>query len=195
LESFEIDRFIKGEFEESLVVLNEFLSNAESIEKIVNVAKVMSTSIQNKGKIISFGNGGSMSDAMHFAEELSGKYRNNRRALPALAISDIGYMTCVSNDYGYDKSFSRFLEALGQKEDIAFGISTSGNSQNVIEAFKIAKSMGISTVSLTGKDGGELAKISDYNINVRGAKYADRIQEVHIKIIHCLIGAIEKMVL
>jgi len=195
LENSVLNSLIKNELKEAEFVLNQFLENPNNISAIAKVAEVMSKAIRQGGKIISFGNGGSMSDAMHFAEELSGKYRNSRKALPAIAISDPGYLTCVANDFGFNNSFSRFIEAIGKKEDIVLGISTSGNSQNVINAIETAKSMDIISVSLTGKNGGILSQISDYNINVVGKEYADRIQEVHIKIIHCLIAAIEQLVL
>lgn len=152
----------------------------------------MVDSIKGGGKIISCGNGGSMCDAMHFAEELSGRYRDNRRALPAVSISDPSHISCVGNDYGYNYIFSRYVEALGKKGDVLLAISTSGNSGNVIEAASRAKEMGITVVGLTGKDGGKLAELCDIEVRVPWMGYADRVQEIHIKVIHSLIDYIEQ---
>ena len=133
-----------------------------------------------------------MCDAMHFAEELSGRYRNNRPALAAVSISDPSHLSCVANDYGYDHVFSRYIEGLGQSGDVLLGISTSGNSKNVILALEAAKAKGIQTIVLTGKDGGELAKIADLEIRAPFSHFADRAQEIHIKVIHAFILGIEK---
>lgn len=182
---------IQNELNEAKQVLNDFLSDIENIKQIEKVADILVNAIQNGHKIIACGNGGSHCDAMHFAEELSGKYRNNRPALPALAISDPSHITCVGNDFGYNEIFARYLEALGQKGDVLFGLSTSGNSANILRAAEVAKQKGMITVALTGKDGGKLAPLADVEIRVKGGKYADRIQEIHIKIIHILILLIE----
>ena len=155
----------------------------------------MAEAIRSGHKIISCGNGGSHCDAMHFAEELSGRYRDDRRALPAIAVSDISHLTCVGNDYGFEFIFSRFVEGLGQAGDVLLGISTSGNSANVIRAVEAARAKGMKVVILSGKDGGKLAGQADVEIRVPHFGYADRIQEVHIKIIHILILLIEKMTL
>jgi D-sedoheptulose 7-phosphate isomerase len=141
---------------------------------------------------MSCGNGGSHCDAMHFAEELSGKFREGRPAIAAMALSEVSHITCVGNDYGFDFIFSRAVEALGRKGDVLLAISTSGNSQNILEACKAAKTKGIKIIGLTGKDGGELSKVSDVEIRVPHTGYADRIQEIHIKIIHIFILLIEK---
>ena len=151
----------------------------------------MVDSIKNGGKIISCGNGGSLCDAMHFAEELTGRYRNNRPALPAIAISDVSHMACVGNDYGYEYVFSRYLEALGKKGDVLLAISTSGNSKNVINAIEVAKKLGVKVIGLTGKDGGKMANLCDVEIRAPHSEYADRAQEIHIKCIHSLIDYIE----
>ncbi|TAG42213.1 MAG: D-sedoheptulose 7-phosphate isomerase [Cytophagia bacterium] len=182
---------IQNELNEAKQVLNDFLSDIENIKQIEKVADILVNAIQNGHKIIACGNGGSHCDAMHFAEELSGKYRNNRPALPALAISDPSHITCVGNDFGYNEIFARYLEALGQKGDVLFGLSTSGNSANILRAAEVAKQKRMITVALTGKDGGKLAPLADVEIRVKGGKYADRIQEIHIKIIHILILLIE----
>jgi len=184
--------FIQMQWQEAQKLLNDFFQKQENLEKIALSAEKMIEAIGNGKKIISCGNGGSHCDAMHFAEELSGKYRNDRPALPAISISDSGHITCVGNDYGFEHIFSRFVEAIGQTGDVLLGISTSGNSKNVIKAFEIAKQKGIFTIALTGKDGGKLASLADLEIRVPHFGYADRIQEIHIKIIHIWIGLIEK---
>lgn len=168
------------------------MESEENIQNIEQAGKHMVASIINGGKIISCGNGGSMSDAMHFAEELTGRYRNNRKSLPAIAISDPGFLTCSANDFGYDKVFSRFIEGMGQPNDTLLAISTSGNSQNVLLAAQAAKDKGMMVISLTGKDGGQLGNFSDVEIRVPHYEYADRIQEIHIKVIHCFIALIEE---
>jgi len=151
----------------------------------------MVDAMRSGGKVISCGNGGSMCDAMHFAEELTGRYRADRLALPAIAISDPSHLTCVGNDHGYEFVFSRFVEAMGQPGDVLLAISTSGNSPNVVRAAQAAKDGGMMVVGLTGKDGGALAPLCDAEVRVPWDGYADRIQEVHIKCIHALIDHIE----
>lgn len=186
---------ITTELQEAAQVLENFLGDSKTIHSIEKAAKLMADAISNGGKIISCGNGGSHCDAMHFAEELSGRYRDNRRALPALAISDPSHISCVGNDYGFDFIFSRYVEGLGHHGDVLLGISTSGNSMNVINAYNAAKEKQMKTVMLTGKDGGKLAGLADVEIRVPHFGYADRIQEIHIKVIHILIQLIEKQVL
>jgi D-sedoheptulose 7-phosphate isomerase len=183
---------IESQFEEAKKTLDNFISNPKNAEHIEQSAQLMVKSIQNGGKVISCGNGGSMSDAMHFAEELTGRYRDNRKSLPAIAISDPGYLTCAGNDFGYDFVFSRFIEGMGQEGDTLLAISTSGNSANVVNAAKAAREKGMKVVALTGKKGGELANHCDVEVRVTHDGYADRIQEIHIKVIHCFIGLIEK---
>ena len=173
-------------------VLNKFLNDDQSLDSINEAAMAIAKSIRNNGKVISCGNGGSHCDAMHFAEELTGRYRENRPAYAAIAISDPSHLSCVSNDFGYDFVFSRFLEALGQKGDCLLGISTSGNSKNIINAVETARKKEMTSIVLTGKDGGKLSGLADIEIRVPYFGYADRIQEVHIKVIHILINLIEK---
>ena len=182
---------IKKHFDEALEVLSAFNTD-ENLQKIEHAIKILSESINNGNKIISCGNGGSMCDAMHFAEELSGRFRNDRKGLAAISISDPSHISCVANDYGYEYVFSRYLEALGNTGDVLLGISTSGNSKNVIKAVELAKSKGIRTIVLTGKTGGKLATLSDLEIRAPHSEYADRAQEIHIKVIHALIDGIEK---
>lgn len=182
---------IRKHFDEAAEVLKSF-NNDENHTKIANAIILMSEALSNGNKIISCGNGGSMCDAMHFAEELSGKFRNDRKGLAALSISDPSHITCVANDYGFDEIFSRYVEALGNKGDILLGISTSGNSGNVINAVEAARKQGIKTIVLTGKTGGALAEIADLEIRAPRSKFADRAQEIHIKVIHTLIDGIER---
>jgi D-sedoheptulose 7-phosphate isomerase len=183
---------ILSNLQESRKVLDDFICDYEQISKIAEASKIMADAIQNGKKIISCGNGGSHCDAMHFAEELSGRYRENRKALAAIAISDASHITCVGNDFGFDSIFSRMVEAIGQPGDILLGISTSGNSKNINKAVEAARSRGMAVILLTGKDGGKLAETSDIEIRVPHFGYADRIQEIHIKVIHIFIMLIEK---
>ena len=172
-----------------------FVNDPKNLENVEAAAQLMAVALLDEKKIIACGNGGSHCDAMHFAEELSGRYRQNRRALAAIAISDPSHITCVGNDYGYDFVFSRFVEGLGNHGDVLLGISTSGNSANVIRAVEAARTRGMKVVLLTGKDGGKLAGLADVEIRVPHFGYADRIQEIHIKVIHTLIMCIEKQVI
>jgi D-sedoheptulose 7-phosphate isomerase len=189
--TMELQKLIQQQFEEAQQTLNNFQTEANYL-LIAKAVKLMSDSIQHGGKIISCGNGGSMCDAMHFAEELSGRFRENRRALAAISISDPSHLSCVSNDYGYDFVFSRFIEGLGQENDVLLGISTSGNSKNVLLAVEAAKAKGMNTIVLTGKDGGKLAGLADVEIRAPHSTFADRAQEIHIKVIHSLILGIEQ---
>jgi D-sedoheptulose 7-phosphate isomerase len=185
---------IQQQFEESSNILNQFQTE-ENFIKIEKAVLIMANALQKGNKIISCGNGGSMCDAMHFAEELSGRFRDNRKGLAAVSISDPSHITCVGNDYGFDYIFSRYLEALGQEGDILLGISTSGNSKNVILAVEKAKELGIKNIVLTGKSGGKLADLAELEIRAPFSQYADRAQEIHIKIIHNLILGIEQEIL
>ena len=183
---------IIDELNEAQKVLNTFLEDEKNIEAIDYASKIMADAIKDGGKIFSCGNGGSHCDAMHFAEELTGRYRENRKALPAIAIADTSHITCTANDFGFDFIYSRFLEGLGNKGDVLLAISTSGNSKNILRAAEMAKQKNIKVVALTGKNGGELADLADVEIRVGHNGYADRIQEIHIKVIHILINLIEK---
>ena len=177
--------------QEAQQVLSSFLQNEEQANAFNDAVEIMVSSLKNGGKIMSCGNGGSMCDAMHFAEELSGRFRENRRALAAVSISDPSHISCVGNDYGYNFIFSRYIEGLGKPGDVLLGISTSGNSANVLEAIKVAKEMGIKVVGLTGKDGGKMRGLCDAEICAPFTPFADRAQELHIKIIHSFIQSIE----
>lgn len=183
---------IKQHFTEAFDVLKSFIENEDNFKKIDAAGQLLTESFKNGGKVISCGNGGSMCDAMHFAEELTGRYRDNRIPLPAFAISDPSYISCTANDYGYDYVFERYAEAFLNTNDCLLAISTSGNSKNVLLAAKKAKEKGAKVIALTGKSGGELAAIADVELRAPESKYADRAQEIHIKIIHSLIDYVEQ---
>ncbi|PJC86554.1 phosphoheptose isomerase [Vibrio sp. HA2012] len=183
---------IRSELNEAAQVLNKFLSDDENIRKIEAAAVMIAESFKQGGKVLSCGNGGSHCDAMHFAEELTGRYRDERPGYPGIAISDPSHLSCVSNDYGYEYVFSRYVEAVGSTGDVLWGLSTSGNSGNILKAIEAAKAKGMKTIALTGKDGGKMAGVADIEIRVPHFGYADRIQEIHIKIIHIVIQLIEK---
>ncbi len=177
---------------ESREALDYLISNGRSIGAIEGAASIMTQCLKSGRAIYSCGNGGSMSDAMHFAEELTGRYRDDRKGLSATAISDPGHISCVANDFGYEYIFSRYLEARAQSGDVLLAISTSGSSKNVIKAAEYANQNGISVIGLTGKAGSDLGDLADINISTVDYRYADKAQELHIKIIHILIQLIER---
>lgn len=187
-------QLIEKELLEASDVLDAFLKDQSNVNRIGEAASLMASAVNGGGKIISCGNGGSHCDAMHFAEELTGKYREHRKAIPAICVSDPSHISCVGNDYGYEHVFSRYLEALGNKGDVLLAISTSGKSANVLRAAETARQRGMKVVALTGKDGGKLASLADVEIRVPHRGFADRIQEIHIKVIHVLILLIENKV-
>lgn len=186
-----IDSLIEDNLEEARRVLEMFIADETNKQAISIAGDAMVEAILSGNKIFSCGNGGSSCDSAHFAEEMTGRFRNERRSLPAIAINDASHITCTANDYGYESIFSRFIEGLGKEGDILLAISTSGNSNNIIKAAEVAHTMGMKVISLTGKNGGSLRTLSDVNINVAHNHWADRVQEVHIKIIHILIDYIE----
>ena len=183
---------IRSNLLEAQNVLNDFISDEKNIMCISDAVDLITSALRKEGKIISCGNGGSMCDAMHFAEEMTGRFRDDRKPFAAIAISDPSHISCVANDYGYEYIFSRFLEATGKKGDVLLAISTSGNSKNILEALASAKKMGIKIIGLTGRDGGKMASLCDIEIRAAYSPYADRTQEIHIKIIHSLIHCIEE---
>ncbi|AUG99703.1 D-sedoheptulose 7-phosphate isomerase [Pectobacteriaceae bacterium CE70] len=183
---------IRNELKEAAETLDTFLNDDANIQAIQNAAILLADAFKAGGKVFSCGNGGSHCDAMHFAEELTGRYRENRPGYPAIAISDPSHISCVSNDFGYDFVFSRYIESLGREGDVLLGISTSGNSGNIIKAISAARAKRMKVITLTGKDGGKMAGTADVEIRVPHLSYADRIQEIHIKAIHILIQLIEK---
>lgn len=176
---------------ESHKVLFEFLNDPSQMKMCASLSEMLIRTVQSGGNLFSCGNGGSHCDAMHFAEEFTGRYRKDRRPLGALALGNPSHVTCVSNDYGFEHIFSRELEGLARKGDLLLGLSTSGNSANVIRAFQTAKNLGVHTAALLGRDGGELKNLADLSI-VIPAQTSDRIQEMHIKIIHTVIETVER---
>ncbi|MBR5175266.1 MAG: SIS domain-containing protein [Bacteroidales bacterium] len=174
--------------------LERFMDDPDTVPSIEKAAEVMSECLSSGGRIISCGNGGSLCDATHFAEELSGRFRNDRRPFPAMAINDPAYLTCVGNDYSFDVVFSRWIEAFGKPGDVLLAISTSGTSSNIIKAAEAAKGLGMKVVALTSKKGQTLSALSDVAIMAPDAPHSDRIQEIHIKVIHILIEAIESSI-
>lgn len=187
------EEIIQEELIQARNVLDQFIKEPAMLQMINQSAGVLAHAIKNGHKVLSCGNGGSHCDAMHFAEELTGRYRHDRKALPAISISDPSHITCVGNDYGFESIFSRFVEGLGQPGDVLLSISTSGKSRNIINAILAAREKGMITILLTGNDGGEAAELADYSIIVPHTGFSDRIQEIHIKIIHIYILIIEKM--
>lgn len=182
---------IASHFFEASEILLKF-NTEENWERIRQAGDILVDSIRSGGKIYSCGNGGSMCDSMHFAEELTGRYRENRPAIAAISISDASHLSCVSNDFGYEFVFSRFLEAFGSNGDVLLAISTSGNSANVVRAIETAREKGMKVIGLTGKTGGKMADLCDVEIRAPFSEYADRAQEIHIKVIHTLIDYVEK---
>jgi len=183
--------FIENSLSQAQTTLNQFVANPKNIELIHQAIQTFVDSFKNKGRVFSCGNGGSMCDSLHFAEELTGRYRKDRAPLPATGISEAGHITCIANDFGFEYIFSRFVEAWGNQGDVLLAISTSGNSANVIKAVEVAKSKGMKVVGLLGKDGGKLKSMVDVPIII-DCPITDRIQEIHIKCIHIFIEGIER---
>ena len=182
---------IRNSYLTAFETVKAFVENEENIEKTEKISQELALAYKNGKKSLIAGNGGSNCDAMHFAEEFTGRFRKDRRALPSISISDSSHITCVGNDYGFDFIFAKGVEAFGQEGDFFFGISTSGNSKNVIEAVKMAKEKKLKTVALLGKDGGKLKGVCDYEFIIPG-ETSDRIQEVHMMILHIIIEGVER---
>jgi D-sedoheptulose 7-phosphate isomerase len=178
-------------FSEALEILRSFIEEG-GVETTNTAGALLSDQLRAGNKVISCGNGGSMCDAMHFAEELTGRFRDDRPPIAAISISDPSHLSCVANDYGYEQVFARYVQAVGKAGDVLLAISTSGSSPNVVLAAQKAREMGMKVIALTGKDGGELAKNCDIEVRAPRSNYADRAQEVHIKVIHALIEYVEK---
>ncbi|MGQ5522609.1 D-sedoheptulose 7-phosphate isomerase [Chitinimonas sp. PSY-7] len=183
---------IQATLRESHALLERVLNDAEFISSVEKAADTLVAAFKAGRKVISAGNGGSHCDAMHFAEELTGRYRDNRPAMGAIAVSDPSHLSCVGNDYGFEFVFSRFIEGVGQAGDVFVGISTSGNSKNILRGVEAARARGMQVILLLGKDGGQLKGQGDVEITVPHFGYADRIQEIHIKVIHILIDLVER---
>lgn len=180
-------------FADGYRVLGEFIASESNIELVEKLAIGLAECFNQDGKVIIFGNGGSACDAAHFAEEFTGRYRGNRRALPVLALNDPGHITCVGNDYGFEEIFRRPVDAFCKKEDFVIGLSTSGNSENVKRALDEAKGRGARTVALLGKNGGVMKNLYDYEWIVPG-ETSDRIQEIHMMILHIVIEGVERII-
>lgn len=195
----ELEDIVKDQLREAADVLARFSQDEAQLEAVTQAAELLAARFKAGGKVLACGNGGSHCDAMHFAEELTGRFRENRRGLPAIAISDPSHLSCVANDFGYEHVFSRYVEAVGRQGDVLFGLSTSGNSETIIKAVEAARAQNMNVILLTGKDGGRLAGLADVEIRVPHFGYADRIQEIHIKVIHIkvihsIILMVEKLV-
>ncbi len=177
-------------FKEAQETLSAFLGNADQLKKCENFSRLLIETFRSGGRLFSCGNGGSHCDAMHFAEEFTGRYRKDRKPMGALALGDASHVTCVGNDYGFSEIFARQLTGLARSGDLLVGLSTSGNSENVIRAFTAAREIGVKTVALLGRDGGKMKAMADLAI-VIPAETSDRIQEMHIKLIHTVIETVE----
>ncbi|MBS0319508.1 MAG: D-sedoheptulose 7-phosphate isomerase [Proteobacteria bacterium] len=182
---------IEGALAEAADALAALRQDKATLAAIAAAGALLAATFRAHGKALSCGNGGSMCDAMHFAEELTGRYRDDRPGYPAIAISDVTHMSCVGNDYGYDRVFSRYVEAHGRPGDVLLAISTSASSRNVIAAAEAARAAGMQVIALTGKPG-RLDALADIVIRTPGGHYADRVQELNIKVIHILIELVER---
>ncbi|ERE19903.1 phosphoheptose isomerase [Pseudogulbenkiania ferrooxidans EGD-HP2] len=183
---------IRASLGEAKTALDNLLANPQALASVEAAAQAIIGALESGGRVFSCGNGGSMCDAMHFAEELTGRYRDNRRGMAAIAISDPSHISCVGNDYGYDEIFARYLESHARAGDVLIGLSTSGNSRNVIRAAEVARELGVKVVILTGRAGAKLEPLADVYVNTPGGSYADRVQELHIKVLHILIELTER---
>lgn len=183
---------IRNSLLEAQSALNDFINNEQTLRNIEQAAQLLVDSFEQKGKAFSCGNGGSMCDAMHFAEELTGRYRGNRPGIAAISISDASHISCVSNDFGYEFIFSRYIESHGREGDVLLAFSTSGKSPNVLNAVAAARKLGVKVIGLTGKPGSPLETLADVCICAPSGNYADRVQELHIKVVHILIELIER---
>ena len=189
----ELRNIITDGLAEAKSELDAFINDPLTAPSIMEAANLMATCLTQGGKIISCGNGGSLCDATHFAEELTGRFRDDRRPLPAMAINDPAYITCVGNDYSFEDVFSRWVEAFGKTGDTLLAISTSGSSKNILKAAEAARRLGMKVVALTSKKGKSLAELADVVVAAPDAPHSDRIQEIHIKVIHILIQSIESL--
>ncbi len=181
---------ILASVKESIQAMQQ-LELPSSLEFITQAAEMIAACFQQGGKLIIAGNGGSLCDAAHFAEELTGQFRGKRRALPAIALTEAGHLTCTANDFGFDWVFARGVEAYGKPEDVFIGLTTSGNSPNIVQAFKVAKGLGLKTIAFLGKEGGVLKGTAHLELLIRGFKTSDRVQEVHMSAIHIIIEMVE----
>ena len=186
-----LSSLIVQDLEEARQELQSFIADPQTVPAIGKMASMMAESLRNGGKIISCGNGGSLCDATHFAEELTGRFHNDRRPWPAMSVNDSAYLTCTGNDFSFEDIFSRWVEAFGKEGDVLLAISTSGGSRNIMKAVEAAKAKGMKVAVLTSVKGEQLIRLSDAAVAAPASRFSDRIQEIHIKVIHILIDAIE----
>lgn len=186
------ENIIRHSLDEALNELNGFLADPKTVPAIGRCVEVLAEALEAGRKVMSCGNGGSLCDATHFAEELTGRFRGNRRPLPAMSINDPAYFTCVGNDFSFGEIFQRWVEAFGKPGDVLLAISTSGTSANVLKAVESARKIGMKVIALTSAKGKPLAEAADVAIQAPDAPHSDRIQEIHIKVIHIMIEALEK---
>jgi D-sedoheptulose 7-phosphate isomerase len=183
---------VRATLTEARGALDALLADPAMLAEIARAGELLAASFAAGGKVYSCGNGGSMCDAMHFAEELTGRYRDDRPGYAAVSISDPSHLSCVGNDYGYEQVFARYLAAHGRAGDVLLAISTSGTSRNVVAAASKARELGVKVIALTGRPGTPITQLADIAIVTPGGKYADRVQELHIKVIHILIELVER---
>ena len=187
-----MEQLIRFSLAESVEALHRFVTAEDTVASIAAAATVCADCLARGGKILSCGNGGSLCDAMHFAEELTGRYRDSRSSLPAICINDPAYMTCTANDFSFDEVFSRYVSGVGREGDVLLAISTSGTSPNVLKAVDAAHEKGIKVVALTSQGGVPLSERADIAVCAPRCPHSDRVQEIHIKVIHILIECIER---
>jgi len=188
----DIETSVANAYQGALTALQDFLSSSDASLKTKEAISLISNAVSSGGKIIVCGNGGSACDAMHFCEELTGRFRDDRKPLPAIALTDSAHLTAVGNDYGFSEVFARGVRAHGKKDDVLIGLSTSGNSENVVRAVAAAKEIGIKVILLLGRDGGKLRSAGDLNFVIAGST-SDRIQEVHMTVLHVMIEGMERI--
>ncbi|MFB6258537.1 MAG: D-sedoheptulose 7-phosphate isomerase [Flavobacteriales bacterium] len=183
---------VEDHFKQAKKLLDKFVEDERNLRSIEEAGDILAEALSNGNKVYSCGNGGSLCDAMHFAEEMTGNFRDERTPFPAIAIADPAHITCTSNDFGFEQIFSRYIEAFGERGDVLLAISTSGNSRNVLNGVNTAKKKGVKVIGLTGKNGGELSYSADIEIRAPYSDHSDHAQELHIKIIHSLIQYVEQ---
>jgi D-sedoheptulose 7-phosphate isomerase len=183
---------VRATLTEAADALARLLADDAMLAAIDRAGTLLADTFNAGGKVYSCGNGGSMCDAMHFAEELTGRFRDDRPGYPAIAISDASHLSCVGNDYGYEQVFARYVAAHGRAGDVLLAITTSGTSKNVVVAARAAKKGGMKVIALTGRSPSPITELADIAIVTPGGKYADRVQELHIKVIHILIELVER---
>ena len=183
---------VRAALDEAAAALDRLRADDTMLAHIERAGELLASALAAGSRVFSCGNGGSMCDAMHFAEELSGRFRDDRPGYAAVAISDPGHLSCVANDYGYEQVFARYLRAHGRADDVLLAISTSGTSRNVVAAAQVASELQMRVIALTGRGGTPLADLADVAVVTPGGRYADRVQELHIKVIHILIELVER---